>query len=45
LQKLSSGRWFSPDANKSVENTKDVANTRTLEMTELSPTSAGGKNS
>ena len=44
-QKSSSGRWFSPDVNKSVEKTKDFANTRTLEMTELSPTSAGGKNS
>lgn len=43
LQKSSSGRWFSPDVKKSVEKTKEFANTRSLEMTELSPTSAGGK--
>jgi hypothetical protein len=39
------GLWFSPDVNKSVEKTKDFANTRTLEMTELSQILAGGKNS
>jgi len=43
MQKSSSGRWFSQDVNKSVEKTKDFANTRILEMTELSQISAGGK--